>query len=204
MTKAVAGEDALAPLATEWLEVGLSTEPADRERAVRAVATAYAAVKLPPPAIVVWVQSPYAGILTAHLLAAHLPDVAVWRLFWRLQLRLTARARWRRTGVGWGDITEALRPLQQQVWGGVGGGVDAALRVVSRPDDARLGQAWEAVRAQAGHAVDDDDPRRVWEQAWGQRRGCAAPPAAVSPRSSPPATGATTPAGSPRSTPSVA
>ncbi|MGI8809522.1 MAG: DUF6745 domain-containing protein [Acidimicrobiales bacterium] len=157
----------MASLAAEWLEVGLSTEAADRERAVRAVAAAYAAVNLRPPPIVVWVQSPYAGILAAHLLAAHLHDVALWRLFWRLRHRLTARARFSPTGVGWGDTTKALQPVQHQVWDGVGSVLDAALRVVNGPDDERLGQAWEAVRAQAGHAVDDDDPRRVWEQAWG-------------------------------------
>ncbi len=167
MTKAPAREDDLAPLAAEWLEVGLSTEPADRERAVRAVATAYAAVKLPPPPIVVWVQSPYAGILAAHLLAAHLHDVALWRLFWRLRHRLVARARWRRTGVGWGDITAALQPVEHHVWDGVGRVVDAALRVVNRPSDEWLRHASEAVRAQARDAVDEDDPRRVWEQAWG-------------------------------------
>lgn len=165
-TAAAVDGPSLAPAAAEWLEVGWSTDAADRERAVRAVARAYAAVNLPPPETIVWVPSPYAGILAAHLVKAHLGDAAVTPRFWRLRDRLTRRSRRRRTGMRWGDIAEVFQPVEAQVWQGVGAVLDRALRVVNNPSDGWLQRVWDGMCAQAGNALFDADPRRVWDEHW--------------------------------------
>lgn len=56
-----------------WLEVGLSTQPADRKRAERGAAMAYQAAGLEPPSRYVWFDSPIAGAQAAALAAKDLP-----------------------------------------------------------------------------------------------------------------------------------
>jgi hypothetical protein len=52
----------------EWLAHGLSTVPADRDRAVHGVRRAYQAAGLDPPTAVAWVGSPLAGCVGASVL----------------------------------------------------------------------------------------------------------------------------------------
>ena len=52
----------------QWLEIGLSTEPADRPRAEAGVNLAYEAAGLKPPSLVIWLDSPMAGAMGAALL----------------------------------------------------------------------------------------------------------------------------------------
>lgn len=66
-----------------YLRHGLSTEPADRTRAVAAVAAAYAAAGKSPPSII-WLNSPLAGALGATMLdqvGAQVGD-QVWAQVW--------------------------------------------------------------------------------------------------------------------------
>src|SRR5438128_1640882 len=53
----------------EWLDVGLRTGPADRERALEGVRLAYRAVGLREPGIVIWLNSPLAGSIATAMLA---------------------------------------------------------------------------------------------------------------------------------------
>ena len=53
----------LAEWSDKWTAIGLSTEPANRPEAERAIVMAYAAAKLPPPRIV-WCDSPLSQALT--------------------------------------------------------------------------------------------------------------------------------------------
>lgn len=55
----------------QWIAVGNSTAPADRERAEQGVATAYRAAGLNPPSYVFWVGSPWAAVVAV----AALPEV---------------------------------------------------------------------------------------------------------------------------------
>src|SRR3990172_6166118 len=69
LDKLTPDQEALLPvIRDEWLAVGLSTERADRARAEAGVRAAYAAAKLPPPAIVVWLESPLPGGVGAEYL----------------------------------------------------------------------------------------------------------------------------------------
>lgn len=51
----------------EWLDIGLSCEPANREAAVEAVNDAYRQAGLEPPKVVIWMDSPFAGAVAAWM-----------------------------------------------------------------------------------------------------------------------------------------
>ncbi|MGH8571787.1 MAG: hypothetical protein ACREX8_04310, partial [Gammaproteobacteria bacterium] len=60
--------DLIPGLLDRWVGMALSTEPADRPAAERAVARAYRSAGLDPPARIVWLGSPLAGVLVASAL----------------------------------------------------------------------------------------------------------------------------------------
>ena len=62
----------LPAIRAEWLSIGLSTAPGDRPRAEAGVAKAYAAAGLPPPKLIIWLDSPMQGAMGAALLAERL------------------------------------------------------------------------------------------------------------------------------------
>lgn len=69
ITALTAEQEAALPLVRdEWLAHGLSTQPADRERAVAGVHQAYRTAGLVPPQIVVWLDSPLAGAFGSWML----------------------------------------------------------------------------------------------------------------------------------------
>jgi len=101
LDKLTPDQEALLPvIRDEWLAVGLSTERADRARAEAGVRAAYAAAKLPPPAIVVWLESPLQGVVGAEYLRLLLDRMAM----------------------GTGD------QVRDQVWDQVGGQVEGQVR----------------------------------------------------------------------------
>jgi hypothetical protein len=54
----------MAEFRDRWIQIGLSTAPAERARAEAAIAEAYKAAKLPPPQRIVWCGSPLSQGLT--------------------------------------------------------------------------------------------------------------------------------------------
>lgn len=65
-------ERLLDEVSEHWTKIGLSTQPADRIAAERAVLDAYAAQKLPPPAVILWLGSPRAAETATRLLRSDL------------------------------------------------------------------------------------------------------------------------------------
>ena len=61
---------ALAEYRDRWIQIGLSTEPANRPAAEAAIAETYRRGGLAPPASIVWCQSPPAMLLSAALTMA--------------------------------------------------------------------------------------------------------------------------------------
>ncbi|MFD3592911.1 DUF6745 domain-containing protein [Nocardia sp. NPDC058640] len=53
----------LASVRDDWIEVGLCTEPADREAAEHGAIAAYRAAGMEPPKVIVWLESPLAGAI---------------------------------------------------------------------------------------------------------------------------------------------
>ena len=64
----------MAAYRDKWIEIGLSTAPADRPRAERALRAAYRAAGLREPRSIVWCGSPLAQGLTRALIL----DPAFW------------------------------------------------------------------------------------------------------------------------------
>ena len=67
-TLTVEQEAMLAQVRDEWIEVGLSTEPASRPAAEEGVRQAYRRAGLEPPSVVIWLGSPYAGCVASAML----------------------------------------------------------------------------------------------------------------------------------------
>ncbi len=64
ITKLTPAQEALLPqIRDEWLRHGLSTEPADRPTAEEGVRAAYRAGGLEPPRFIIWLGSPWAGVI---------------------------------------------------------------------------------------------------------------------------------------------
>ena len=96
----------------QWLEIGLSTEPADRPRAEAGVKLAYKAAGLKPPSLVIWLDSPMAGAMGAALLRG---ETKVGKRVWD-QVRDQVRAQ-----VG----AQVWDQVRAQVWPAVYGHHDA-------------------------------------------------------------------------------
>ena len=107
---------ALDVIRDRWIDIGWSTERADRAAAERGVTEAYAAVGLPAPACV-WVDSPLAGAIAATQVATQVGDQV------RAQVRdLAWDQAWDqvRTQVGaqvWDQVRDQVRAqVGAQVW----------------------------------------------------------------------------------------
>ena len=62
--KLTAGQESLLPaVRDEWLRHGLSTAPADKQAAEAGIRAAYQAAGLQPPLFIIWLASPWAGVI---------------------------------------------------------------------------------------------------------------------------------------------
>ena len=167
-------QEALIPIKREeWLKVGLSTQPADRDKAEQGVRLAYEAAGLNPPEQMIWVDSPLAGCYAASLLAKVRDQVRdqVWDQV-RDQVRAQVRAQ-----VGgqvgaqvgarvWDQVRAQVRAqVQAQVGDQVRGQVGAQVW-----DQVRA-QGRAQVRAQVGGQVEDQIRGQVEDQIWAAVHG---------------------------------
>jgi hypothetical protein len=126
--------DPLAAATAKWSGIGLSTLPADRDAAVEAVRAAYTSVGLPPPARVVWFDSPLAGARAAALLTGRRPLPG-------------------QPSVPSDDIADALEAQGCPATPGTAGvSVRAAVRT----------EPWNAARDQVFAALGSDGWARLW------------------------------------------
>jgi hypothetical protein len=157
----------------EWVEHCLATDPADRPAAVAGVQAAYRAVGLEPPRMVVWLDSPLAGVIGSRYLAGLLngPDHDGWDDGPGTSVTRQVHEDIGHQFFGWVDFPAAGQ-IQTQVGRRVEAQVRPVLGLVSgaisdRSDDRiwrRIGDQVEAqVRAQAGMR----DECKSWSQIWG-------------------------------------
>ena len=75
-------ESRFAEFRDKWIAIGLSTEPADRQRAERAILLSYKMADIPPPRKIVWCGSPLSqGLTRAIVLDENMPasvGASVW------------------------------------------------------------------------------------------------------------------------------
>ena len=147
---------ALDVIRDRWIDIGWSTERADRDAAERGVTEAYAAVGLPAPACV-WVDSPLAGAIAATQVRAQAWDqvwdqvrAQVWDQVWD-QVRAQVRAQvWDQA---WDQVGDQAR---DQVWD----------QVRDQVGDQVATQVGDQVRAQVGDQVRAQVGAQVWDQVW--------------------------------------
>jgi hypothetical protein len=70
--RVVVPADLLAEVRDEWIAHSLSTEAADREAAEAGVRAAYRKAELEPPRTILWLGSPFAGVLGSYFLDVQL------------------------------------------------------------------------------------------------------------------------------------
>src|SRR3990167_4714223 len=131
-------EKSLATFRDKWLAIGLSTEPADRPEAEKAIDLAYTCAGLEHPRIRVWLESPFAGCIGAAFLD---------------ELRKRGG-----TIIGPGVRDQVGDQVGDQVWDQVGAQVGDQVR------DQVRDQVWDQVRDQVRGQVRD----QVWDQVWDQ------------------------------------
>ena len=133
----------LAEVRAEWMAIGLSTEPCDRDAATAAVLACYDFAGIERPPLVIWMDSPLGGLYAS----------AVLRILAEGQLR----------GQLGGQLWDQLRG---QLWGQLGGQLWGQLRGQLRGQlgdqlwDQLWGQLWGQLGGQLGGQLRD--------QLWGQ------------------------------------
>ena len=142
-------EARLPEIRDEWLNIGLSCEPTDREAAEAGVRLAYERAGLEPPKIVIWLDNPLHGAIGAAMLAQVGDQVQD-----QVQDQVRGQVR---TQVGGQVLGQVLGQVRGQVWTQVLGQV--------------LGQVQDQVRDQVRGQVQDQVRGQVWTQVLGQVRG---------------------------------
>jgi hypothetical protein len=131
--------------AQKWIQIGLSTEPADFDAASEAALKAYALCNLKKPVVILRMGSPYAATIGGALAWSMLKDLKFPQV--RDQVRAQVRA---------------------QVWAQVGAQVRAQVRDQVR---AQVGdQVWAQVGDQVRDQVRDQVGDQVGDQVWAQVR----------------------------------
>ncbi|HLC23535.1 MAG TPA: hypothetical protein VJL08_03745, partial [Dehalococcoidia bacterium] len=122
----------------KWLAIGLSTAPANRERAEGAINTAYLSAGLKPPGRIVWCGSPLSQGLTRAIVPKMMNDRSV---------RDSVRAR----------VWDSVRA---SVWASVGASVRDSVR--DSVSDSVTASVGASVRASVGASVTASVGASVW------------------------------------------
>ncbi len=164
------------PWVKKWVEIGLSTEPADFDRAEKAALAAYALCGLRPPMVVLRVGSPY---------AATIAGAVAWDMLRKIKDVLKNQGRdqvWTQVrDQVWAQVRDQVldqvgaQVLNQvwaqvgaqvlnQVWAQVGGGPQVAVQVRNHVWDQVWAQVGDQVRAQVRAQVGAQVLNQVWAQ----------------------------------------
>jgi hypothetical protein len=159
----------------KWVEIGLSTEPADFDAATEAALKAYQLCNLKKPMVVLRVGSPYAATVGGALAWQMLRGIApaqvgdqvrdqVWAQVWA-QVRAQVWAQvWAQVGDQvWDQVWDQVgAQVWDQVWDQVGAQVWAQVR--DQVGDQVRAQVWDQVGAQ----VRDQVGAQVGDQVWAE------------------------------------
>jgi hypothetical protein len=126
----------LPAIRDEWLRHGLSTQPADRERAEAGVEHAYRAANLTPPKVVVWLRSPLEGVIASAM----------------FKDQVAAQVRVKVGSQVWDQVGDQVA---DQVWD----------QVADQVWDQVWNQVWTQVRDRVWNQVWDQVRAQVWDQA---------------------------------------
>jgi hypothetical protein len=163
---------ALEACRSEWLEVGASTEPADRPAAETAVKQLYAVIGLKEP-MTIWMDSPLGGAAAS----AWFESVAKTDSNLKGQIRgqiwgqIWGQIRGQIGGQIWGQIWGQIRG---QIWGQIRGQIGDQIwdqiggQIRDQIGDQIWGQIGGQIRDQIGDQIWDQIGDQIWGQIWGQ------------------------------------
>jgi hypothetical protein len=149
----------------KWVDIGLSTEPADFDTATEAALKAYKLCNLDKPMVVLRMSSPYAATIGGALAWSMLRDMKVKKA--RAQVRAQVRDQvWAQV---WAQVGDQVRA---QVWDQVRAQVRDQVRaqVGDQVRDQVWAQVWDQVRDQVGAQVRDQVRDQVGDQVGDQVR----------------------------------
>ncbi len=155
----------LAAVRDTWLARGLETGPCDRAAMERAADEAYRCAGLNPTQLKIWLESPFAGAIGAHLLT-HVPKQISGAQVWdQVRAQVGAQVGDQVRDQVWDQVRAQVgAQVGDQVWDQVWAQVrDQVLDLVG---DQVWDQVWAQVRDQVGDLVGD----QVWDQVWAQVR----------------------------------
>ena len=160
----------------KWIEIGLSTEPADFDQATAAALRAYALCNLNKPTIILRLGSPYAattgGALAWHSLKANESQVRsqVWsQVESQVGSQVWSQVR-SQVGSQFGSQvrSQVWSQVESQVWSQVGSQVRSQVR--SQVESQVGSQVWSQVRSQVESQVWSQVGSQVRSQVWSQVR----------------------------------
>lgn len=138
-------QELLDVIRDEWLELGNSTQPADRNKAELGSWEAYEAIGERVPKLKIWVQSPMAGVLASTYVGFALDDNLKPRLMAELDATLKVNVP---------EARKIRRDVDRHVW-------QTARKAVHNQIAAELESrtaGWERWRTEMGNYV--------WDQVW--------------------------------------
>ncbi len=143
----------LAEYRDEWIAIGLSTAPADREKSEAAIVAAYAIAKLPPPKIV-WCGSPLSQGLTRAIILDQSVAASV-----RASVRDSVGASVR-------DLIGASvsNPVMDSITASVGASVRDSVR--ASVNESICDMVWDPVWASVWASVRASVRASVWVSVW--------------------------------------
>jgi hypothetical protein len=144
--------------ADKWIAIGLSTEPADFERATDAALRAYKICNLDRPMVILHMSSPYGATLGGALAWAMLSQVGS-QVGIQVESQVWSQV-WSQVGI----------QVESQVWSQVG--IQVESQVWSQVESQVRSQVWNQVgiqvESQVGSQVESQVGSQVWSQVWSQ------------------------------------
>ena len=140
--------------AEEWIKIGLSTDPADFDKATEAALRAYAYCNLGRPKIVLRMSSPYGATVGGAL-----------------ALDILRNAGTQVDSQVWSQVGSQVRSqVESQVWSQVGSQVRSQVdsQVWSQVESQVWSQVGAEVWSQVGAEVESQVGSQVWSQVWSQ------------------------------------
>ena len=139
----------------QWIKIGLSTEPADFDKAIDAALRVYKLANLKKPMIVLRVSSPYGATLGGRLAWAMLRELENPHVASQVESQVKSQvASQVKSQVAWKVWSRVESQVKSQVWSQVGSQVES--------------QVWSQVKSQVESQVESQVKSQVWSQVGSQ------------------------------------
>ena len=139
----------------QWIKIGLSTEPADFDKAIDAALRVYKLANLKKPMIVLRVSSPYGATLGGRLAWAMLRELENPHVASQVESQVKSQvASQVKSQVAWKVWSRVESQVKSQVWSQVGSQVESQVKL----------QVWSQVKSQVWSQVKSHVASQVWSQ----------------------------------------